>query len=63
MHPDEEELPRAVIVDGPVHVHGQRITRLRRKDGSEFTVTVPFMGMEPETDGRHYWPGWITESS
>jgi hypothetical protein len=40
---------------------GGRVTEVTRADGTRFTVTVPFMGMEPETDGARYFHAWIRE--
>jgi len=62
-----DELPKvkeadwkAKVVEPSHYVEGQRVTKLRRPNGSEFYVVVPFMGMEE--DDRRGWPGWIIET-
>ncbi len=48
-HTDAEVLARPDIIYGPaMDDDGYRVTRLRRVDGSEFTVTVPPLGMISE---------------
>jgi hypothetical protein len=51
------------VVGVPVNTCGGRVTEVTRADGTRFTVTVPFMGMEPETDGARYFHAWIRENT
>ena len=50
-----------MIVVAP-HMQGAyRVTRVRRADGSTFTMRVPFDFDLPENEGRRYRPGWKAE--
>ena len=50
-----------VIIEGPEFIRGDRVTKLRRVDGSEFYVIVPLMGTEE--DGVRTLHGWIREDT